>query len=223
MNQLIVSASLLSADPLRLGEELDSAEMSDVDWHHVDVMDGHFVPNLSFGLPLIQALKAKTKKPLDVHIMVSNPDDVAIKYCEAGSSYLTFHHEASSDPMKLIQKIKATGTKIGMALKPGTDISVLSPFLADLDLINVMSVEPGFSGQSFQPAAKERVRTLSEHIRKIGSPALIQVDGGVTQVLASELYAAGARVMVVGHYFYRAGDRKKAVGDLHAIAKKAET
>ena len=148
-DSIVVSPSLLAADPLKFGEEVRSVEAGGAHWHHVDVMDGHFVPNLTYGLPFVRALKVFAKLPLDVHIMVSNPDQVAIDYVEAGADYLVFPVETAVHPHRLCQAIRHAGAKPGIAINPGTAIETLVPLLGELDLINVMSVNPGFGGQAF--------------------------------------------------------------------------
>ena len=147
----IVSASLLSADWLHLETDLQKMEASGADWHHVDVMDGHFVPNLSFGLPLIRQIKKISQLPLDVHLMVSNPDAVIESYLDAGADFLTFHLEATAHPHRLIQQIRSRGVKAGISLNPGTDVRLLTPLLGEVDLILLMTVHSGFGGPSFLP------------------------------------------------------------------------
>jgi ribulose-phosphate 3-epimerase len=213
-NAIKIAPSLLAADPLCYGSEVQSVEYAGADLHHVDVMDGHFVPNLSFGLPIVRALKKLANIPLDVHIMVSNPDAVALDYVEAGADYLVFPIESSIHPHRLIHAIKAKGAKAGVAVNPGTSLTLLEPLLEDLDLVNVMSVNPGFGGQSFIPAAVDRVARLKRMIESIGSGALIEVDGGVNAQTAKPLKNAGVDVLVAGTYVYGARDRKSAIASL---------
>lgn len=213
-NAVKIAPSLLAADPLCFGSEVQSVEYAGADLHHVDVMDGHFVPNLSFGLPVVRALKKISKIPLDVHIMVANPDLVALDYVEAGADYLVFPIESSIHPHRLIHAIKAKGAKAGLAVNPGTSLTVLEPLLADLDLVNVMSVNPGFGGQSFIPGAVDRVASLRQMIDDCGSGALIEVDGGVNANTAQPLKEAGVDILVAGTYVYGASDRKSAIASL---------
>lgn len=213
MSSTLVSASLLSADFLHLATDLKKAEEAGIDWHHVDVMDGHFVPNLTFGPPLIKELKKITRIPLDVHLMISNPDDVMEQYLEAGSDLLTFHLEASEDPKTLLKRIKEYDTKSGLSIKPGTAVSELEPYLEDLDLILVMSVEPGFSGQSFISESYEKLKELSILLeqKNLKEKIIVSVDGGVSDKNAKELVQAGVNCLVTGSYFYKAKDRETSV------------
>jgi ribulose-phosphate 3-epimerase len=219
-NKILVAPSLLAADPLRFGEDLALAEAAGADMHHVDVMDGHFVPNLTYGLPLVRALKKHCKIPLDVHIMVSNPDTVALDYVEAGADILVFHVEAAVHAHRLIQAIHAKGAKAGIAVNPGTSLSLVEPLVPYVDLINVMSVNPGFGGQSFIPESIERIRAVKkmlEHRRRVDE-VYIQVDGGVNAATVDSIVDAGANFLVAGTYFYGAPDRKQALAILRGQA-----
>lgn len=207
----IIAPSLLAADPLRFADEVKSVEAAGADWHHVDVMDGHFVPNLTYGIPFVKALKSFASIPLDVHIMVNNPDEVALEYVKAGADYLVFPIESVVHPHRLIQAIHAAGAKAGIAINPGTSLSHLEELLPFVDVINVMSVNPGFGGQSFIPQAIGKIRRLKSQLLEIGSSALIQVDGGINQHTAKEVLAAGAQVLVAGTYVYGAEDRQSAL------------
>ncbi len=216
MSKALVAPSLLSADPLRFGEELANIEQAGADWHHVDVMDGHFVPNLTFGIPLVQALKKQTKIPLDVHIMVSNPDTVALDYVKAGADILVFHAEASTHPHRLLQAIRAAGAKAGLALNPGTPIEAALPLLDDADLFLIMSVNPGFGGQKFIPSTVERVAKLRQALvaRGLDKKVQIEVDGGINAETGAEVVKAGANVLVAGTFVYGAADRSAAIRKL---------
>ena len=178
MSELIVSPSLLAANPLKFQEDLLDVEAAGADWHHVDVMDGHFVPNLSYGLPLVSAMKKVCKIPLDVHIMVSNPDQVALDYVKAGADILTFHIEAAVHPHRILQSIHNEGAKGGLVLNPGTPLESVYPLLKDSDVIMLMSVNPGFGGQSFIEATTERVSRLRDAIDKANANCRIEIDGG---------------------------------------------
>lgn len=218
--KVLVAPSLLAADPLRLGEELGSAEALGVDWHHVDVMDGHFVPNLTYGLPLVKALKKQSRIPLDVHIMVSNPDAVAMDYIDAGADYLVFPIESVVHSHRLVSVIQQKGRKAGVAINPGTPIAQLEALIPYVDLINVMSVNPGFGGQSFIPESIERIKTLRELLKAKNrqDSVLIEVDGGINGETVGPVVAAGANVLVAGTYFYGAKDKSAVLKTLRGHA-----
>lgn len=210
----LVSPSILAANPLQLGEEILATEAARADWHHVDVMDGHFVPNLTFGLPLVRALKKKSQLPLDVHIMVTNPDEVALDYVDAGADILSFHWEATVHHHRLAAAINERGAKVGIALNPSTPITSVIAMLPFIDLVTLMSVNPGFGGQTFIPETIARLRELKGLIKACKSDVLIEVDGGVCATNASELRQAGADVLVAGSYVYGHADRFAAIQSL---------
>lgn len=204
----MVAPSLLAADPLNIAREVQRIEAAGADWHHIDVMDGHFVPNLTFGLPLIKALKSKVKIPLDVHIMVSNPDEVALEYVKAGADIVVFHIEAARHSHRLVQAIAKAGARVGVALNPGTPVDWVFPLLDDLDIVMVMSVNPGFGGQTFIPQTIDRVARLAQEINRRGRALKthIEVDGGVNAQTGAGVVSAGARVLVAGTFVYGAED-----------------
>lgn len=179
-------------------------------------MDGHFVPNLTYGIPLIKALKKKTSIPIDVHIMISNPDEMGLAYVEAGADILTFHIEAAIHSHRLLQAIKAKGCKPGVSINPGTNLETLIPLLPEIEVINIMSVNPGFGGQKFIPQAVARIALLSEIIKREGleSQIDIEVDGGINDVTGKSVVDAGATVLVAGNYIYGANNRSEAVQSL---------
>lgn len=217
MVNTLVSPSILSANPLSLLEDLLRIEKAGADWHHIDVMDGHFVPNLTFGLPLINALKKKSSLPLDVHIMVSNPDEVAFQYIEAGADILTFHIEAAKDPLAIIKSVKELGGKAGIAINPETSVIELRPYLNHLDLILVMSVNPGQGGQRFIEATYDKLDALQQLIAlECGSDhrLMISVDGGVNHINAGMLCRKGVSVLVAGSFVYNSLLPEKSIEQL---------
>ena len=201
---------------MSIGKVQDAGVGSDI--HHFDVMDGHFVPNLSFGLPVLQELKKMTSKPVDVHLMVSNPDEVAGKYASSGADSISFHLEAARSPLSLLQQLKSEGITVGVALKPTTPVDALVPLLPELDYVLMMSVHPGFSGQSFLPNSLARIREVYElwsRNREQDEP-LIQVDGGINADNIASIKGAGASSFVVGSSFYKSSDRAKIMAFLKA-------
>lgn len=215
-----IAPSLLSADQLNLSQAVKEVEASGADCLHIDVMDGHFVPNLTFGLPLIQALKKITQLPLDVHIMITNPDNVADAYVQAGADYLTFHLEAAYHPYRIVQNIKKNGAKAGIAINPGTPVSLLEPLLDELDMILLLSVNPGFSGQKFLSNVFDKLtelRRLCEE--KPQSSRIIAVDGGVSVENIKKLASLGANFFVSGSSFFNASDKKALVDQLRKNAQ----
>jgi ribulose-phosphate 3-epimerase len=215
---VIISPSLLAADPMRFAQEASSVEAAGADWHHVDVMDGHFVPNLTYGLPFVEGLKKISKIPLDVHIMVSNPDQVAADYVKAGADILVFHSEASIHPHRTVQVIKGLGAKAGIALNPGTPASVLSSLIGDIDLVLVMTVNPGFGGQKFIESGIGKVAELRTMISNAGrnGQVHIEVDGGINQSTGKAVRDAGATALVAGTYIYGSADRAAAIASLRS-------
>jgi ribulose-phosphate 3-epimerase len=219
----LIAPSLLAADPLRFGEEIADVEKAGADWHHVDVMDGHFVPNLTYGLPFVRALKGRSKIPLDVHIMVSNPDQVALEYVKAGAAILVFPIESSVHPHRLLQVIRDAGAKAGVAVNPGTAIETVLPLLGDLDVVNMMSVNPGFGGQKFIPQTVERIRRLAAAAKERGvaERLIIEVDGGINDETAALVAQAGATALVAGTHVFGAADRAGVIKRLRAAATGA--
>jgi len=204
---LKIAPSILSADFGRLNEDI--ATIDDyIDYIHIDVMDGHFVPNLTFGVPIVKYVKSGN--PLDVHLMVENPENYIDDFADIGTSVLTFHYEAVEDCLWLISKIKEKGMKVGISIKPGTKVEVLEEFLSKLDWVLVMSVEPGFGGQSFMPVALEKIKWLREKALDIN----IAVDGGVNAETGALCRQAGANVLVAGSYIFKAEDRIAAIKSL---------
>lgn len=195
----IIAPSLLSANFLRLEQDCSMLNTSEAEWFHLDVMDGRFVPNISFGLPVIAAIRKATNKVCDVHLMIEEPEKYAQAFKEAGADVLTVHVEACRHLHRNIQQIKALGMKAGVALNPHTPVSSIEEIIADVDLVCVMSVNPGFGGQKFIPATIAKIKLLKQLISERNATALIEVDGGVTLENAASIIAAGADVLVAGN------------------------
>lgn len=197
-----IAPSILSADFARLGEEVEAAERAGADWLHVDVMDGHFVPNMTIGPLVVEAVKKRTSMPIDVHLMIEQPDRYLKAFADAGADWLTVHVEASVHLHRTVQYIKELGVRAGVSLNPATPLETLDYILPDLDLVLLMSVNPGFGGQSFIPSALGKISRLRDMIAACGSPAIIQVDGGVKEGNACSVVNAGAEVLVMGSAFF---------------------
>ncbi len=210
----LIAPSLLSADFTKLGAELEKINNSDADWVHLDIMDGVFVPNISFGIPVLQSLKPFKKKIFDVHLMIDLPQNYVKEFHDAGADIYNFHYEACKHAHRLVQAIKKEGMMAGITLNPHTPVHLLEDIITDLDLVLLMSVNPGFGGQKFILNAIEKVSRLRELIDKKGSKSLIQVDGGVDNTNANTLYNAGADCLVSGSYLFKAADFNATVLDL---------
>ena len=217
---LQISPSILSADFSRLEREVADVEAGGAHMLHIDVMDGHFVPNISFGACVVSSLRPKTQLFFDVHLMISDPLAYAPSFAKAGADLITFHYESDADARKTIDVIRGLGLKVGMAVKPGTDVSVLEPFLPQLDLALVMTVEPGFGGQKFMPQMMPKVEYLRRWAQKTHDSLWIQVDGGIDAVTAGTAAAAGADVLVAGSAVFGAADRQDAI---EAILRSASS
>jgi len=220
-DRIWMAPSILSADFNRLGEAIALVEAAGADLIHVDVMDGHFVPNLTIGPPVIRALKRIATVPLDVHLMIDNADTTVGWYLEAGADYVTVHVEACDHLHRVIQAIKAAGAKAGVSLNPATPASVLSEVIADLDLVLVMSVNPGFGGQAFIPGAVSKIEEVAATIAASGSSAMIMVDGGIDETTAPLVVAAGARALVAGNAVFGRPDPAAALASIRTAAAAA--
>ncbi len=209
-----ISPSILSADMSNLAAEISDIEFAGADMVHLDVMDGHFVPNISFGFPVIESLRPRTDMIFDVHLMIEDPEQYANRFIEAGADILTFHLEATNHPNELIEEIRSQGVMAGISLKPGTKVEDVFPYLDSCDLVLVMTVEPGYGGQKLIPETIEKVRKLRAELKKRNLSIEIQVDGGVNGDNASELIEAGASILVAGSSIFGARDRKTAINAL---------
>lgn len=214
-----IAPSLLACDFTRLGAEMARAEAAGAEWHHVDVMDGHFVPNLSIGLPVVESIKKVTKLPLDVHLMIEQPGEWAQRYADAGADILTFHYEACAANFEAtLAQYKATGCRVGVSINGGTEPEPLRPYLDQIDMVLVMSIYAGFGGQKFMPECLGRI----EKLRSWGFKGDIQVDGGITDETIGPCTKAGANVFVAGTYLFKADSMASAMGRLRAAAAAAQ-
>jgi len=213
----LIAPSILSADFANIQRDVEMINSSDADWFHVDVMDGVFVPNISFGFPVIKAVKKHAKKPLDVHLMIMDPDKYLMDFKNAGADNLTVHVEACTHLHRTIQAIKALGMKAGVAINPHTSVSVLQDIIMDIDLVCIMSVNPGFGGQKFINNTYNKVVALKEMITTQKSAAKIEVDGGVDLNNAAKLIHAGADVLVAGNTVFSSKDSVATIRDLKKI------
>ncbi|HEY7480418.1 MAG TPA: ribulose-phosphate 3-epimerase [Gemmatimonadales bacterium] len=209
-----IAPSILSADLGRLEEQVERAIEGGAEWIHVDVMDGHFVPNLTFGAPIIRALRRLTDRPLDVHLMVRYPERYIEEYADAGATVFTFHPEATVHTQRHLAAVRERGMLAGLALNPSTPVGFAEEVLDDLDLVLVMSVNPGYGGQSYLPSATEKIRRVRVLLDQAGSRAALEVDGGITTETIAEAWLAGADTFVAGTSVFGAADPAQAVRDL---------
>ncbi|NNG41238.1 ribulose-phosphate 3-epimerase [Flexivirga sp. ID2601S] len=214
---MLIAPSILSADFANLQRDLD--RIANADWAHVDVMDYHFVPNLTLGLPVVESLLKVSPIPLDCHLMIDDPDRWAPSYAEAGAQSVTFHIEASKEPRKLAADLRAAGARAAMALKPATPFAPYEELLDSLDMVLVMTVEPGFGGQTFMADQLPKVQQVREAVQRRGGEVWVQVDGGVSATTIEQCAEAGADVFVAGSAVYGAEDAAAAVDELRELAK----
>lgn len=214
----IIAPSILAADFANLQHEIEMINESDADWVHVDIMDGVFVPNVSMGLPVVEAINRHARKPLDVHLMIVNPERYVEAFFKAGAKVISVHIEACPHLHRNIQQIKALNIKAGVAVNPHTPIDLLKDIIADVDLVCLMSVNPGFGGQKFIENTYQKVKELRQLINQRQSSALIEIDGGVNEKNAKPLLDAGANVLVAGNFVFSASQPKEVIGKLKALA-----
>lgn len=212
-----IAPSLLAADFANLQRDSEMLNTSEADWFHIDIMDGVFVPNISFGMPVLKAIARHAKKPLDVHLMIVDPDRYIEEFAALNAAVLTVHYEACTHLHRSLQKIKSCGMKAGVALNPHTPVHLLKDIIQDIDLVCLMSVNPGFGGQSFIEQTFEKVKELKALINQKGAATLIEIDGGVTDANAKALTEAGADVLVAGSFVFKSDDPKATIAKLKSI------
>jgi ribulose-phosphate 3-epimerase len=214
MKKHLIAPSVLAADFSNLQRDIEMINESEADWFHIDIMDGVFVPNISFGMPVLRDIKKHAKKTLDVHLMIVNPDQYIETFASLGADILTVHYEACAHMHRTVQAIKATGMKAGIALNPHSSINLLKDIIRDIDLVCLMSVNPGFGGQSFIENTFEKVKELKELIQSSESSCQIEIDGGVTNKNAKKLLEAGANILVAGSYVFKSKNPAETISKL---------
>ncbi len=220
---VLIAPSILSADFARLGDAVAAAERGGADLIHVDVMDGHFVPNITIGVPVVRSLKRIATVPLDVHLMIEDPDRYLDAFAEAGAAMISVHVETLRHLHRTVHAIQALGVKAGVAINPGTPVAALTEIARDVDFILVMSVNPGFGGQTFIPRSESKLREVRALLDAAGNPAPVEIDGGVDQLNIARVVAAGARIVVAGSAVFNSPDPERATRELKAAAIGALT
>lgn len=218
MKNTLIAPSVLAADFANLQRDIEMINNSEADWFHIDIMDGVFVPNISFGMPVLDAINRHAKKTIDVHLMIVNPDQYIKTFKDLGTDILTVHYEACTHLHRTLQAIKAEGMKAGVALNPHTNVDFLEDVINDIDMVCIMSVNPGFGGQSFIENTYDKVKKLKALITKKGANTLIEIDGGVTNKNAKQLVEAGADILVAGSYVFKAENPTTTIADLKKLA-----
>jgi ribulose-phosphate 3-epimerase len=215
MEKLIIAPSILSADFANLGTDILMLNESEAHWIHIDVMDGMFVPNISFGFPVIEAIQKLSKKFLDVHLMIEKPERYLTQFKNAGANLITIHYEACTHIHRTIQEIKLLGCQVGIAINPGTPVAALNEIIGIVDLVLIMSVNPGFGGQEFIPHSIQKTKDVKSLANQCGNFRLkIEIDGGVSNLNAKDLISAGANVLVAGNFIFKSKNQKSTISDL---------
>jgi len=219
MKETLIAPSILAADFANLQRDIEMINQSEADWFHIDIMDGVFVPNISFGMPVLEAITKHAKKTIDVHLMIVDPDRYIKTFAQLGANNLSVHYETCPHLHRTLQAIKAEGMKAGVAINPHTPVSLLEDIIKDIDLVCIMSVNPGFGGQSFIEHTYTKIKQLREIILRNNAQTLIEIDGGVTDKNAKQLADAGADILVAGNFVFKASNPNETIKNLKALAR----